>query len=80
MPRGEKRRPRPFQADQANANHPEGVDHFGAEGSRQKSGQDARVNLVVDQNSAVDDAANDRDSHGTPPVRQGDEGKTSQVK
>ena len=56
--------------DQANPNHADAVNDLGPERGRQEGGQDVRINVIVNQNPAINDAANDRYPHRTPPEEQ----------
>ena len=46
-----------FKADEANSNHAHAVNEVGSKRSRQERRQDGWVNVIVHQNSAVDDPA-----------------------
>src|SRR5205823_7275971 len=73
-PRREEPRADVFQSDQANPNHADAADELGPKRSRQQRREDGGIDVVVDQNAAVDDPADDRNLHDTPRTTNRDPG------
>jgi hypothetical protein len=78
-PGWKKRGPNRLQPDQTNANHPKTMNELGPKWRWQQSRQKQRVNVIIDENSAIDDTTKDWNLHGRPPVRhERSEAKLSQ--
>jgi hypothetical protein len=56
--------PDALQPDEAGPGHAGPADQLGPERGREEAGQDGGVHPEVDQDAAVDDAAEDRGLHG----------------
>src|SRR5271166_110639 len=59
-----------FQPDQADSDHADAVDELGAERGGQEGGKYGWINVVVDEDPAVNHAADDWDLHRTSPSRR----------
>jgi hypothetical protein len=62
-PRRQESRPDLLEANQANPNHPDAANDLRSKWGWQECGQNAGLNAVVDQDSPIDNATNDRELH-----------------
>src|SRR5262249_29726452 len=75
-----ERRPDLLQPDQANPYQTDTMNDLGSKGSRQEGRQDDRINMEVDQNPPIDDAANDWYLHGYLQSRKIEEYNTPLIR